>query len=243
MTFFDLPMVLFGWSIVVVLMMALWLVQGSIKNAGIVKLGEILCVMILVSLYSLNDYGYHLRKLMILLMVTVWGLRSMWVWFKTFFKTEEGVWYRSLRDKWQDESNFKFFLFFQGRGLVAMVLSLPFFFICYNDLPRIAIVEYLGVMVWLAGMIGKITAEHQLKKFRQNPANLNKVCNIGLWQKSRRPDFLGEWFMWVGYFLMAIDAPLGLVAMPVPGLIYRFLIAEEQSLPYYKAVLSRFIKK
>jgi steroid 5-alpha reductase family enzyme len=41
----------------------------------------------------------------------------------------------------------------------------------------------------------------QLKRFRADPANKGRVCDVGLWRWSRRPNDFFEWWCWLAYQL------------------------------------------
>ena len=60
------------------------------------------------------------------------------------------------------------------------------------------------------GIAGEALADAQLKRFRIDPANQGRVCDIGLWRWSRHPNYFFEWFGWLAYPVIAIslDAPL-----------------------------------
>ena len=49
------------------------------------------------------------------------------------------------------------------------------------------------------------------KRFRENPANKGRVCDVGLWRWSRHPNYFFEWFGWLAYPV------IGLVARIIPG--------------------------
>jgi steroid 5-alpha reductase family enzyme len=80
-------------------------------------------------------------------------------------------------------------------------------------------------------------ADQQLKRFRQDPANKGKVCQTGLWNYSRHPNYFFEWLVWVAFFLAAAATPLGWLTVYCPALMLYFLFrvtgipaTEEQSI-------------
>jgi steroid 5-alpha reductase family enzyme len=80
-------------------------------------------------------------------------------------------------------------------------------------------------------------ADAQLAAFKRAPANRGKVCDIGLWRYSRHPNYFFEWLIWVAYFIFALAAPWGWLAVVGPaGILYLLLrvtgipMAEAQSL-------------
>ena len=51
----------------------------------------------------------------------------------------------------------------------------------------------------------------------------NMVCDVGLWQYTRHPNYFGELCVWWGLFLIACDNVIGLVTIIGP-LMYSFLV-------------------
>ena len=56
----------------------------------------------------------------------------------------------------------------------------------------------------------------QLRKFLKNPDNKNKVLQTGLWGYSRHPNYFGEFIVWCGFFLIALETPWGWLAIVSP---------------------------
>ena len=50
-------------------------------------------------------------------------------------------------------------------------------------------------MIWLIGIAGETVADQQLKKFKSNPVNKGQVCQNGLWNYSRHPNYFFEWLI------------------------------------------------
>src|SRR6185369_4024876 len=44
-----------------------------------------------------------------------------------------------------------------------------------------------------------------LTRFRDDPANADRVLDTGLWAWSRHPNYFGEAVLWWGLFLVAVD--------------------------------------
>jgi steroid 5-alpha reductase family enzyme len=116
-----------------------------------------------------------------------------------------------------------FFGFFEAQGVLIALLSVPFVLVFINAAPGLGGWEYLGVALWLAGMLGESVADAQLNRFRADPANKGKTCRVGLWNFSRHPNYFCEWLVWVGYFVYALGSPGGWMAVYAPALMYLFL--------------------
>jgi steroid 5-alpha reductase family enzyme len=60
------------------------------------------------------------------------------------------------------------------------------------------------------GAIGvEAVADAQLRRFRRDPANQDRVADRGLWQRSRHPNYLGEIAFWWGLWLFGVAAAPG----------------------------------
>lgn len=226
-----------GLASVVVMMTLLWLIAVVRRNAGWVDLGWVLGLMLLAVLYAAFGQGYEPRKMIVALLVSLWGVRLGGMLLRRLLTEEEDKRYQKIRASFGPGANWKFFLFFQFQGLLDVVLAIPFFVMCFSSSGRIASLEWLGIAVWAAGFIGEAISDAQLKAFKDDPGNRGKVCEAGFWYYSRHPNYFFEWLIWVGYFLMALEAPWGWVSVISPLLMLHFLLnvsgvplAEEQSL-------------
>ena len=95
---------------------------------------------------------------------------------------------------------------------------------CLNSKPGIAPLEWVGVAIWLLALAGESLSDHQLKSFKADPANRGKICQTGLWNYSRHPNYYFEWLIWVGFFLIAWSSPGGCFTVLCPGLMLFFLL-------------------
>jgi steroid 5-alpha reductase family enzyme len=82
----------------------------------------------------------------------------------------------------------------------------------------------LGVAFWATGLLGESLADRQLARFRADPANKGKICQIGLWNYSRHPNYFFEWLVWVGYAVFALGSPWGWLGFIAPALMLHFLL-------------------
>ncbi|MDE2016793.1 MAG: DUF1295 domain-containing protein [Hyphomicrobiales bacterium] len=87
--------------------------------------------------------------------------------------------------------------------------------------------DALGAGLFVAALVGEAAADRQLARFRADPVNAGRVCDVGLWSRSRHPNYFCEWLAWVAVAVAAF-APLawppGLLAMAAPALMYHLLV-------------------
>jgi steroid 5-alpha reductase family enzyme len=193
----------------VMLLVYLW--AYSIKNAGVVDIFWTFNFSIIaILLYFLAD-GFQQRKLLICGMILIWSLRLgiyLLVRVGSHLGEEEGR-YKKMREEWGQSANSKLFFFFQAQALSNIYLAIPFFLIAFNKREELSMLEYVGATVWAISIIGEALADAQLKRFKKNPSNKGKVCDVGLWNYSRHPNYFFESMIWMGYFLVSLNADYG----------------------------------
>jgi steroid 5-alpha reductase family enzyme len=67
----------------------------------------------------------------------------------------------------------------------------------------------LGFLVWVAGFTLEVIADTQKSRFSANPENKGKFIQIGLWSRSRHPNYFGEILLWVGVAIIALPVLQG----------------------------------
>lgn len=227
-----------GTAVVAVLMFILWLLHFPLRNAAIVDVGWALGITLLAMTYALHAVGYWRRTLFLVPMVMLWGIRlGLYLLFtRVNGQPEEGR-YVELRRKWGSNAGFKFLLFFEFQALLCGVLSLPFLLAMHDPVKSTPEIENVGAWIWVVAFLGEMIADFQLARFKSNPKNKGRVCNVGLWRYSRHPNYFFEWLIWMSFALVACTAKFGYLAFVSPALILYFLFrvtgipaTEEQAL-------------
>lgn len=67
----------------------------------------------------------------------------------------------------------------------------------------------IGFVVWLIGFGFEVIADSQKSRFNADPMNKGKFINIGLWAKSRHPNYFGEIVLWIGITIIALPVLQG----------------------------------
>jgi steroid 5-alpha reductase family enzyme len=67
----------------------------------------------------------------------------------------------------------------------------------------------VGFLVWVFGFAIEVVADYQKSRFSANPDNKGKFIQIGLWSRSRHPNYFGEIMLWVGIALIALPVLQG----------------------------------
>lgn len=224
--------------LVISLMSILWGIYFVKKNSGIVDIGWTVSFALTMLACVLIGDGWAPRKWLLACMVWIWSGRLFWHIYNRYISSEEDPRYQAIRETWgPNSSDFKFYLMFLFQGLLAVILSLPFMIVSMNTSNIWHMAEGWGVVIWLIGVGGEALADNQLKTFKQEPDNTGKVCQKGLWNYSRHPNYFFEFVTWIGYFVFALGTGWGIFAIISPALILFLLLkvsgipmAEEQSL-------------
>ena len=97
----------------------------------------------------------------------------------------------------------------------------------FNSSSNFQLISYLGIAVFLLGLILESVADHQKMKFSQISTNKNKWIQSGVWSLSRHPNYLGEMMIWSGVFLsvlFSVDSNLKWVGLISPLYIITLLL-------------------
>jgi steroid 5-alpha reductase family enzyme len=228
-----------GTLVVVAIMCGLWWLGVRNHNFSYVDIGWSVNFAVLAVLYAWLAPGYLSRRVLIAAMFAAHGLRLGWHLSKRIIGEPEEGRYQQLRKDWGGSGslNLKFLGFFELQAALNAFLTLPMLIACFNDTPRLHVLEIAGFAVFLVALIGESTADAQLAAFKRDPANKGGVCDGGLWRYSRHPNYFFEWLIWIAYAVFALASPHGWIALAMPVLMLHFLInvtglkaTEEQAL-------------
>jgi steroid 5-alpha reductase family enzyme len=196
-----------GGMIILGMMLLLWIISLLIKNSSIVDIFWGLGFVLVCWFYFLlTPNGFLLRKFILLVLSTIWGLRlTLHVLIRNFGKGEDfryQKWRSEAPKIWWLKSLFQVFLL---QGLLMWIISVP---LLAAQLPSTAMrwnfVDYLGIFLWVVGFVFESVGDAQLVRFKSNPSNKGKVLSSGVWRYSRHPNYFGDSAQWWGYFAFAL---------------------------------------
>lgn len=213
-------------------MTIIWTIGRTIRNNSIVDVAWAYNFLIIVAIIYVMADGFESRKQLVCLLGGLWSLRLgtyLAIRVGSHIKEEEGR-YKQLRKEWADNLQFKFFAFFQMQGLSNVFLAIPWFIIALNPAPEISTLETIGAGMWLLCIIGEGLSDFQLARFKKNPANKGKVCDRGLWNYSRHPNYFFQLMIWISVLVFALSSPYGYIAIICP-LAIGYLIFKVTGIP------------
>ena len=146
------------------------------------------------------------RENIVMLLVTIWGIRlTSFIHFRNSGKPEDFR-YANWRKEWGQKTNiiayFKVYLLQFG---LMVIVGTPLFASHLNNNQNLMWFNYLGMAIWLTGLIWESVADLQKSRFKANVKNQTKVLQSGLWAYSRHPNYFGEAFLWWGISLVSLD--------------------------------------
>lgn len=89
--------------------------------------------------------------------------------------------------------------------LVVFFASIPVFIYAFVD-TGYGPLDIIGSIIVLLGTLLELIADSQMKTFIKNRTSREEVVNVGLWNYSRHPNYLGEIAIWFGVALILIIA-------------------------------------
>ena len=204
-------LIIMGWNLVAVIGMMIfgWLISLIHKNVTIVdSLWGLGFVLIAWLTFALAE-GFWGRKLLIVLLTTIWGLRlSLYLSWRNWGKGEDpryGSWRKASGDRFWIISLFKIFLL---QALFLWVIAFGIQYAQTSPTPSHFIwLDFLGWFVWTIGFVFESVSDWQLARFKADPTNRGKVMDRGLWAYSRHPNYFGDFLIWWGIFLIVLSTP------------------------------------
>ena len=213
------------------LMAVLWVAHLAKGEADIVDAGWAASVGLTALIVGHFGPGDFSRRLLLTALVGLWSARLTWFLLTTrVMKPGEDGRYIELRASWGESAPWRFFIFFEVQGALAVLLAIPFFVVAFNELPLSVPVIVLSLALWSVSICGETIADRDLSRFRADPANKGKVCNKGLWRYSRHPNYFFEWIHWWAYVVLAWGSPWFLLSFISPFIMF-YLITKVTGIP------------
>lgn len=148
--------------------------------------------------------GEPLRAGIVAAVAGIWSLRlGLHIVARTAGGGEDPR-YAALKEEWGDNWRARLFAFLQIQAAAAFLLATTIFLAARNPAPTFQWSDLAGIALLAVAVAGEGIADAQLSRFRRDPANKGKVCDIGLWGLSRHPNYFFQWLGWTGYAVVAI---------------------------------------
>jgi steroid 5-alpha reductase family enzyme len=169
--------------------------------------------------------GVGARQALLLVLLAAWAIRLTGNWVRGWRGMSHEDWrYVQLR-----ENRGRVPWWFVSLTGIQVVPTLVVFAGLLSAWPALTGTRPLGwldalaVVVTAGALTVETVADEQMRRFTSDPAHAGLVADVGLWRRSRHPNYLGEIGIWWGVWLFGLAAapdwwwtvvgPLAMVAL------------------------------
>ena len=141
---------------------------------------------------------------LLLIAILAWSLRISTFLLIRIRKMGRDVRFDDMRNRF-----FAFLRFWLVQGVSVFVVLLCSLIAWTNSGSRITALSIAGLTLFFAGLLMEATADLEKFKFNNNPKNKGKWIDVGLWRKTRHPNYLGEMSVWTGIYIFVVPSLSG----------------------------------
>jgi len=238
-------------ALIMGMMIILWVASIILKNVSIVDLFWGLGFVLTSLFYFIQTGDADLRKIILMVLVAIWGIRlSLYLTWRNAGKGEDFR-YMQFRKNYGEKRYWwiSFFQTFLLQGLLMWLISAPLLGAQTSDSEKpLSIFDFIGIFLWLTGIIFEAGGDYQLARFRSDPANKGKVLDSGFWRYTRHPNYFGDTAVWWGFGFFSIAAGsylpfLGSLLMTALIIKVSGVALLEKSLSQQKPQYKEYIRK
>lgn len=184
---------------------------------GFTAVALVSCVM------SAGD-GDDTRRLLVTVLTAVWGLRLAWhIALRGRGHGEDPRYEAMLAKAPGDPDLYALRKVYLLQGALVWLISLPVQAAGYLT-GEAGGWAWAGAGLWAVGLAFEGLGDHQLARFKADPANRGKIMDRGLWAWTRHPNYFGDFCVWWGLFLIVCQAPGAAAATLVSPVLMSFLL-------------------
>ncbi|MDX9787476.1 MAG: DUF1295 domain-containing protein [Desulfobacterales bacterium] len=224
---------LFIQTIVMAVAASMWFGLAVLRKRNDVAdmawgLGFILTTAVVV-LYK--DAAISLRGWLMVLLVSVWGIRLAIHIGMRHRRKGEDVRYQNWRKAWGKHALlFAYCQVFLLQGLLVLIIAFPVTWTMMAPVTPFGMIDVIGMVLWLTGFLFEAIGDYQLRSFKKHPENRGQIIQSGLWKYSRHPNYFGEVLLWWGIYCISLETPGGWMTIIGP-LMITYLILFVSGIP------------
>ena len=164
------------------------------------------------------------RRLLVLLLVAVWGGRlARHMHTRNRGRGEDPRYEAMLADQPGDPFLVAVRKVYLVQGAAVWFVSIPLQVSAASG-DGLVLVAVLGAAVWLLGVVFEAVGDAQLARFKADDRNKGTVMDRGLWGWTRHPNYFGDSAVWWGLYLVAASAWPGVLTVLSPVVMTYFLV-------------------
>ena len=198
-----------------------WIVYRLLKNPSVVDASWSIGLMMSGLIY-LGSMPMTPRNMLASVLLIAWALRlAGYLWYTRIHQGHVDKRYTELSNHWKINQSLGFFLNFQLQGLLIFIVSFVFYLISNAKNVSLTVFDSIAIVVAIIGVVGETVADLQLYRFKSRQKG--GVCNIGLWNYSRHPNYFFDWLTWLAFTLLAVQSNngyFGIISLVVLYLIF-----------------------
>ena len=176
------------------------------------------------------DEGDPLRRGLVLALTAIWGLRlAGHIALRSRGHGEDPRYDALLSSAPGSRTAYALRKVYLTQAAVMWFVSLPIQVAMFQA-DDLGLLAWTGVALWVIGLFFETVGDHQLQRFRDDPANRGKVLDTGLWRWTRHPNYFGDACVWWGLSLIAFDAWPGVLTVLSP-VVMTWLLAKGTGKP------------
>ena len=207
------------------LMLATWSVSLLRRDASIVDIVWGLGFVLVAWAAKFVTGGSGAGNWLLLLMVTVWGLRLAGYLAKRNLGKGEDFRYKAMRRKHGERfAIVSLYTVFGLQGALMFVVSLPVTMGQRDTSADAGFVVFLGFVVWAIGIYFEAVGDAQLARFKRDPRNEGQIMDQGLWALTRHPNHFGDALVWWGLAIVGSSQGAGVWAFLGAGVMTVLLV-------------------
>lgn len=195
-----------------------WIVYRVLKNPSVVDASWSIGLLMSGLIY-LGSMLITQRITVVAALLTLWALRlAGYLCYTRILQGHIDKRYTELSNNWKINQSLGFFLNFQLQGLLIFIISFIFYLISNSKNYSLTVMDGIAIVIVLVGVAGESVADLQLYRFKNRQKS--GVCNIGLWNYSRHPNYFFDWLTWLGFTLFALQSNKGYLGIVSLLLLY-----------------------
>jgi steroid 5-alpha reductase family enzyme len=221
-------------------MLAAWVFQARAQNAGWVDVFWSFGTAGICALAALMAGPVIWRRGLVAALLLLWGLRLGTHIARRVAGAPEDARYARMRAVQGAGFQRHLLLFVLIQGPFSAMLAIAALYAARLHDPAFRLWDALGLGLAVLAVAGEALADEQMRRFRRDPTNKGKICDTGLWGRSRHPNYLFECLFWCAYPALGLTAqnPWSLLSLLAPGLMYLTLRYASGVPPLEEAMLA-----
>ncbi len=190
------------------LMLIAWLIYCRLNNPGLIDVFWGLNITA-IGLINVSARTFDLLAGMAVVLILAWGWRlSLFLLITRILKGQHDRRYEAISEDWQNKKiGFLWQHLFQG--FLAWIIAMPFYTL--SLVSGINILTIIAMLFVIIGIVAETIADQQLLNHKKKQSG--QICQSGLWQYSRHPNYFFECLVWLGFSLMGLSMGMGLLSL------------------------------